>query len=306
MTARRRAAAKIEKPPTSALRKADPGVPALLVTAGRGIAIRGGIWFAQRRFAGATTVPLPKVLEPGADYVVLVGRTALGVDKLTGAALPDNALGGFHFAPGGNAKARAGGDAVPAINPCSLWDLSFRPACDDPRGMALITAPTARRFWCDIYLLGVDHLQYGTSRFDVVIADGTDGPQRPDGNGLFDKFDYAAALAVMKHHGKGLLGFEEFGSAAYGVTEKTAAGSDPKITGLDAPRTSKFGLMQATGNVWVWGHDGDPDEPRASIFGGSWLSDGDAGSRCAFVDYWPGVSVVILGARGRCDHLMRV
>jgi hypothetical protein len=302
-----------------ALRKADPAVPALVVNAAGRLCVRGATQFAHRSFAGLMTVPVPKVLEPGADYVVLVGLNTLAVEKLVSAVLPDDALGGFHFAPGGNAPARGGGNTVPAINPCSLWDLNFRPACNDPRGMTLVRRalappanPLARGqlapaylFWCDIYLTGVDHLQYGTSRFDVTIADGVDLPQKPDGNGLFEKFDFAAARALLAHHGKGLLSFEEFGSAAIGVTEETAAGTDPKITGLDAPRTSRFGLMQATGNMWVWGHDGDPDEPRASIFGGSWHNGGYAGSRCANVDYWPASSGVNLGARGRCDHLMR-
>jgi hypothetical protein len=108
----------------------------------------------------------------------------------------------------------------------------------------------------------------------------------------------------MKHHGKQLLSFEEFAAAAFGVTEKTAAGREPELTGLDAARTSRFGLMQATGNMWVWGHDGDPDEPRASILGGAWLSDGNAGSRCADLVHWAVDSFENIGARGRSDHLM--
>ncbi len=61
--------------------------------------------------------------------------------------------------------------------------------------------------------------------------------------------------------------------------------------------------MQATGNLWVWGHDGDPDTPRASILGGSWFHDGYAGSRYANVDRWADYSAGNLGARGRSDHL---
>jgi hypothetical protein len=121
------------------------------------------------------------------------------------------------------------------------------------------------------------------------------------------RFDYETAVAVMAAHGKGLLSVDEFFAAALGVTEKTAANRDPKVTGLDAPRTSRFGLQQATGNLWVWGHDGDPDKPRASLFGGSWVSDGGAGSRYARVaTSWPGDSAGYLGARGRSDHLQPV
>ena len=157
-------------------------------------------------------------------------------------------------------------------------------------------------FWADIYLLGVNHLTDGTSKLGVTIADGDSPPQNLEG-GHFDELDYATAVAVMKHHGKGLLSIEEFFAAAFGVTEKTVHKGDPSITKLDAARTSKFGLMQATGNLWVWGHDGDPDEPRPSIFGGSWFVDDSAGSRQASVDNWAGHSGENLGARGRSDHL---
>ena len=101
-----------------------------------------------------------------------------------------------------------------------------------------------------------------------------------------------------------VIEYLEFFAAAYGVTERSAAKKDPRRTGLDALRTSRRGLHQATGNLWVWGHDGHPDSPRASLFGGSWISGDDAGSRYAYVGYgWPGSSDGDLGARGRCDHL---
>jgi hypothetical protein len=171
--------------------------------------------------------------------------------------------------------------------------------------MTLVDIPGKGRVWCDIYLLGKDHLENGTSRHGVTIADGTNQPQNPAG-GSFSRFDYDAACAMMKHHGKQLLGAEEFFAAAFGVTEKTAAARDPKTTGLDAPRTSRFGVMQATGNLWVWGTDGHPDMPRASLFGGSWVDGGNAGSRYAYLDYWYDNSSGDLGARGRSDHLQPV
>jgi hypothetical protein len=153
-----------------------------------------------------------------------------------------------------------------------------------------------------IYLTGASCAQDGTSRYGVTIADGNDRPSDPSGK-KYKKFDYETACAVMAAHGKGLLGAEEFFAAAIGVTEKAAAARDPRVTGLDSLRTSRCGLMQATGNMWTWGHDGDPDTPRASIFGGSWLLDGYAGSRYADLDSWPGSSNEGLGARGRSDHL---
>lgn len=43
-------------------------------------------------------------------------------------------------------------------------------------------------------------------------------------------------------------------------------------------------------------------QPVASIFGGSWINDGNAGSRYAIVDNWPDNSNDNLGARGRSDQ----
>jgi hypothetical protein len=48
-------------------------------------------------------------------------------------------------------------------------------------------------------------------------------------------------------------------------------------------------------------------QPRASMFGGSWINDDDAGSRYANVAYnWPDNSNDNLGARGRSDDLMLI
>jgi hypothetical protein len=283
------------------LTKSDPNSPALIVVGKRLVAIRAGTALDGSVFDSITPVEVQGELVAGADYGVAI--SAGGVPRAwraQAAPLGEGAIGGFHFAPGGNAAANAGGEDIPAINPCSLWDLNFRPACPDPRGMALVEMGS-RKFWCDIYLTGADHLTDGTSRFGTVIADHWDPPQNPEG-GRFDRFDYAAARAVMAHHRKGLLGAEEFYAAAAGVAERTACERDPKITGLDAARTSRFGLMQATGNMWTWGHDGSM-RPRASVFGGSWWHDGHAGSRYAALGCWPDYSSGSLGARGRSDHL---
>src|SRR6185503_3307897 len=109
---------------------------------------------------------------PGTDYFVVVTADSISVKPAVLAELDDTIMGGFHFAPGGNAPARQGGDKVPAINPCSLWDVNFRPGCPNPLGMTLVTMPAGGRFWADIYLTGVNHLTDGTSKFGVTIADG--------------------------------------------------------------------------------------------------------------------------------------
>jgi len=277
------------------------GEPIFTVTKGDTIAIRPGAVVDGIAFHQETPVAWddPRV---GADYAVMLidGRpTAV----LCADGVPPEAIGGFHNAPGWNAPARTGGRDVPRINPCSIWDAGFRPACPDPRGMALVEH-SGLRFWCDIYLLGREHLRDGTSRFGVEIADGDALPQALDGQGRTAKLDYPTATVIYAHHGKQLLGAEEFFAAAYGVKERSAAATEPDTTGLDAARTSRFGIMQATGNMWVWGTDGDPDDPRPSIFGGSWLCGVLAGSRCAHLDFWPDSSSDDISARGRSDHLM--
>jgi hypothetical protein len=285
------------------LTKADPNSPVLKVYGRDSVLIKSGTSFDGVDFSEDTAVVMPAGgLEAGFDYGVICGLDTIPqAIKFAGLA---PCFAGFHFAPGGNAAARAGGDEIPAINPFSLWDLHFRPACADPRGMALAEL-RGGKFWCDIYLTGANCAADGTSRFGATIADGDDRPFDPSGK-KYKRFDYETAVAVMAAHGKGLLSVEEFFAAAFGVTEKTALDRNPKITGLDAPRTSKFGLMQATGNMWAWGHDGDPDTPRASILGGSWFGVGRAGSRFAFVDGWADFSGGLLGARGRSDHLQPV
>jgi hypothetical protein len=288
------------------LTKTDPNSPVLKVTGRDTIVITAGTNFDGRLFQDDQQVLMSDGdLEVGADYGVICHRSGAVHAIKIATSLPDICFAGFHFAPGGNAPARAGGDEIPAINPRSLWDLKFRPACPDVRGMTL-TQRFGLTFWSDIYLLGQDRHINGTSKFGVTIADGNAPPVNPATGKKFKGLDYYTAVAVMSHHGKQLMGSDEFRAFAYGVTEKTSCDRDPKITGLDAPHTSQDGGMQAAGNMLTWGHDGDPDAPRASLFGGSWLNGSGAGSRCAYVDYWPGHSRENLGARGRSDHLQLV
>ncbi|HEY0120580.1 MAG TPA: hypothetical protein VGC14_02265 [Rhizobium sp.] len=268
---------------------ASAGKTDLAIKAGTVIEIDG----REHRF-GTDTAVIFGDLVPGQDY-------GIGLDQARqpfAVPVASNPLGaewfaGFHFAPGGCAEGRGGGNSVPAINPYSIWDIGFRPTCPDPRGMALIEADGGRRFWSDIYLLGVDHKENGTSRYGAEIADGRSLPL----------LDHGTAVEICASHGKRLLTYDEFRAAAFGVTEKSSAARDPKSTGLDAPRTSKFGLMQATGNLWIWGADGDPDDPRPSLFGGSWLGGSSAGSRFAVLVYWGGDSDESIGCRAASDHM---
>jgi len=277
----------------------DPSASILLATGPGSIAVRAGTVIEidgnVRAFEVDTAIDITVELAPGTDYCIGIGAEGAPIAAGAGTFNPLDKgwIAGFHFAPGSNAQGRSGGDDVPAINPFSLWDAGFRPACPDPRGMALIEMKDGKRFWSDIYLLGTVHREHGTSRFGVEIADGWS----------LDKLDYPTTVKILQGHGKRLMTYDEFRTAAFGVTEKSSAERDPGKTGLDVARTSRFGLMQATGNLWVWGTDGDPDDPRPSIFGGSWLSGDNAGSRYATLDYWPDYSRGLIGARGACDHL---
>src|SRR5690606_36883420 len=110
----------------------------------------------------------------------------------------------------------------------------------------------------------------GTSRCGATIATGK----------TLDRLNYHDAVEILARYGKRMSTYDEARAGAYGVTERSSASALPKVTGLDAARTSATGLMQATGNVWGWITDGDPDDPRPSVFGGSWVDGSYAGSRC--------------------------
>lgn len=280
---------------TISIHSPSPGAPILLATGPTSISIKAGslVEIGDRTYSyDRETVIALDDLVPGADYAV--GINAMG--DLFATVANDNPLkadffAGFHFAPGGNSVERKGGDSTPAINPHSLWDIEYRPACPDPRGMVRVIAVNI--VWVDIYLLGVDHAVHGTSRFGVTPATGS----------TLDLLDYSTAKSILEGHGKRLLTYDEFRTATHGVTERSAASNRPRTTGLDAARTSRYGLMQATGNLWVWGTDGDIDDLRPSLFGGSWLHGEHAGSRFANLDFWPELSFGSLGARGASDHL---
>ncbi len=253
---------------------------------------------AVYRFADDTPVTMGGV-EPGKDYAVRIDANGQPVAENVSAENPltvEGYFAGFHFAPGGHAEGVAGGDSSPAINPYSFWNVGFQPTCPDPRGMALIEFVGGKPFWIDIYLTGSNYKEEGTSRYGVEIAHGSSLP----------RLDYKVATEICASHGKRLPTYDEFRTAAFGATERSSASKHPKKTGLDAARTSQFGLMQATGNLWIWGTDGHPNDPRPSVFGGSWFNGSDAGSRCARLDCWAGDSGGGVGLRAASDHMAPV
>lgn len=310
--------------------KADPSTVAFTKTGAGTAQIKAGtkidVAGTLVEFASATSITMP-TLTAGTDYAIWVkdDATIQADASFTSAPGAGNwrKIGGFHYAPGGNAAAVAGGDTTPAINAYSFWDLKFKPACPDPRGMTLV----ADSFWADIYLLGVDHLTNGTSKYNVTIADGSSPPKIPTkfgGNGstAYSTLNWWEAAEVMRSWGKRLPAYDEFAALAYGTTEASSGGTDPASTILRAAYTSKWGVMLATGNLWCWGYEFGGGAAAASwtantggrgstyqmenavVFGGAWGTAANAGSRCSDWSASPTGSYHHVGARGVCDHLI--
>lgn len=318
--------------------KADPTTVAFTKTGAGTASIKAGtkvdVAGTVVTFVAATAIAMP-ALTAGTDYAIWVKDDAT-IQATTNFSTAPGAgnwrkIGGFHYAPGGNAAGVAGGDTTPAINAYSFWDLKFRPACPDPRGMTLV----ADSFWADIYLLGVDHLTNGTSKYNVSIADGSAPPKIPTkfggtGSNAYSTLNWWEANEVLQSWGKRLPTYDEFAALAYGTTEATSSGgSDVPTTGVSGTGatnawnkfTSRWGVIQATGCMWIWGGEFGGGAAGASwtantggrgstyqmenavLLGGNWGSTTESGSRCSSWNHSPTLSVNGIGARGVCDHL---
>jgi|GEM_PF-452249 len=334
---------RIDIDPLSAFKKADIKTVAFIKTGAGTISIKAGakieVADTLQVFAAQTAIVMP-TLTAGTDYAIYVCtdgtvRADASFTAPSGYTISNSRqIGGFHYAPGGNAAAQAGGNTTPAINEYSIWDLKFRPACSDPRGMALI----ADSFWADIYLLGVDYLTNGSSKYNVSIADGSAPPKRSTlygGNGTLTYADgnWWNLNEALKHVGKRSPTYSEFSALAYGTTEATSSGgTDVPTTGVSGTGatsawnlfTSKFGVIQATGCMWIWGDEFGGGAAAASyvantqgrgstyqmenavLLGGYWGGAADSGSRASYWGNSPALSYVSVGARGVCDHLTLV
>jgi hypothetical protein len=212
----------------------------------------------------------------------------------------------------------------------SLWDLTWRPACPDPRGMACIEGG----FWMDLYLCGATSYAGSTfsavpsSRIGLTIADGSSPPLVPaqyGGNGstAYANGKWFTFAEVAASFGKRLPRWQEFSAAAFGAPEASSRGSDPGTVQWE--RVSKFGLAQATGVLWQWGQEtcsaGSPSgwtsgtetdsrgqvygpETRAVVLGGYWSDPSNSGSRCAYWFSAPWNSDISVGARFAAGHLV--
>ncbi len=324
--------------------KADPDSVVFTRTGNGTLELKAGTLVAVAGFVHVfsmpTAVQMP-TLTAGTDYAVYVCsdgsvRADANFSVPSGYdAATSRKIGGFHYAAGGNAPGyNTGGDLVPQINPCSLWDQKWRPACADPRGMTLV----AGKFWCDIYLLGVNHHVNGTSRNGVAIANGSAPPKIPavfGGNGAtaYGSLNWWQAVETLASHGKELLSYGDFALASYGTTESQSRGNDAVTTGIattnvgstkaDEKFTSRWGVIQASGCYWVWSRDQGgayasgwqdqaagrgwvQNQPNVARLGGNWSIGAPAGSRGADWTLTPWTSGGNIGARGRCAHRCQV
>lgn len=319
--------------------KADSQTPAFVKTGAGTISVKAGTYAmvagVMVAFAADTAITMP-TLTAGTDYAIWLKDDATIQASSSHTSAPGagnwRKIGGFHYASGGNAAAQAGGDTTPAINAYSLWDLKFRPACSDPRGMTLV----ADAFWSDIYLLGVDHLTNGTSKYNVTIADGSSPPKIPtkfggNGTNAYSTMNWCEANEVLQSWGKRSPTYDEFAALAYGTTEATSSGGTDVptagATGTGATSawnvfTSRWGCIQSSGCMWIWGGEFGGGTASAAwtantggrgstyqmenavLFGGSWGVSSYSGSRASGWDNSPTTSSLNIGARGVCDHLI--
>lgn len=324
------ASARLDEIPSARyFEKLDPSQCAFSKTGAFNVSVSAGFWAevnsAVVYVPTGAAVTMPGTATQGTDYAIWLrpnGTLEASANFTTPPVANSRRIGGFHYAPGGNAPAQAGGNNVPQINEFSLWDQNFRPACPDPRGMALVGGG----FWMDIYLTGVNAVTQGSSRFNVTIADGSSPPIVPTmfgGNGStnYGSYTWFEAMELATAFGKRCPTQQEFMAAAYGTTEASSGGTDPGSTILRQAYTSRWGMMLATGNMWIWGQQrGGPfagaswnantegrgseyNAPNAALLGGTWNDGSDAGSRCSTWNNPASVSFNIFGSRFCCDHL---
>ena len=274
----------------------------------------------------------------GTDYAIwctpqkeLVADSSFVAAPVTGAVR----VGGFHFAPGGNApldsngdwQNHLGGDTTPQINEYSFYDLKFKPGSKDPRGLTLV----AGSFWTGIYLLASDHMTGVPHRHGVSPARDGNAPQKPFG-GRYGNANWWNCSEALQFHGFRNPTGQEFQMLSIGVLENASRGNDPVVTGLnvnntgsqnpDQRFTSHWGVIQATGVIRPWGEEitvsssnqetsglqgrGDFNRfDRAANFGGDWGVGAGSGSR-GVVSNSPWSSSTSLSARGVTRHVILV
>ncbi len=244
-------------------------------------------------------------------------------------------VGGYHYIPSGRPTAFNNGSptATAEILEYSIWDLTWRPVCPDPRGMTCVDG----RFWCDLYFCGSTSYANTTfaavqsSKIGLTIADNSSPALIPSfyggngstaytltgGNNPGSWYNFAE---VAHSFGKRFMFSWEFQAAAFGAPEAGSRGSDPGTVIWE--RASKWGLAQATGTLYTWaiervgiytsgsntntgGRGAEyADAPRALILGGAWDNGADSGSRAAHWSLVPSLGSNAIGARFAAEHLV--
>ncbi|EGR2496678.1 Phage tail fiber [Vibrio cholerae] len=309
--------------------KAETSAPAFMVSGGQlktATALTISVGGVTVTHAANEVISTP-VLLVGVDYAIYA--TADGLVVSNNFTVPDGytaensrRVGGFHY---GNNE----------YKDYSFYDLHFRPACKDPRGMVIDISGS--RFWNDIYLLNSTPDALGTSAYNAQIADGSSPCKIPaiwggDGIAQYPNLTQYIAAEVLAAYGKRLPSHDEFEILALGSTPGYAVGADPVTTKFDVNARSKNGSEQVSGHLWQWGKDvwdrgngssgytwyatdtnGEgqvystgTQAVGAVLLGAYWDDSGFAGARASLWVYEPWSSVDYVGARGLCDHLLHV
>jgi len=273
-----------------------------------------------------TSVTMPS-LSAGTDYAIWVapdGTLEADSSFTTPPTANGRRVGGFHYAPGGNASfdLDAGdGGTTPQINEFSFYDLTWRPSVIDPRGLTCVGDGA---FWTGIYHLAGQHLSGAPHRHGVDPARDGNPPRLVDDSGNYPDAQPMNIFEALRFHGFRTPSVEEFQLLAFGTNEAASRGSDPGTTGLpggstDAQFTSHWGVIQSTGVIALWSNDSilstsDQTLPNPSrggrfrvshfaLLGGGWIDGSFSGSRRVGTDAATG-SATFRGGRGVCRHLI--
>ena len=280
-----------------------------------------------------TPIAMPS-LTVGTDYAIWA-TPAGGFEADDSFTTPPTAnsrlVGGFHYAPGGNASIdpagdwtnHTGGDTTPQINEYSFYDLKWRPSAPDPRGLTLVN----NSFWTGMYLMSADTTVAPLHKYNVNPARDGNPPQKPYGDGT--TYGNARPMNIFEclaYYGFRAPNHNEFQLLALGVNEqRSIGGSGPGNTGIVTDRgknqqTSAWGVFDATGVLLVWGRDSLPDNTqdnnvtegrsdnvwrisRFARFGGNWSDAALSGSRCANTGA-ASTSNTNNGGRGVASHVI--
>lgn len=243
--------------------------PCLFKSGSGGLSVASGTVLNGFLFTADTAVTLPSH-STGTDYAIWqnlsTGALFSDVSFTTAPATATGGVivGGYFYAPSGRPTAFNSGSPTtsPEILEYSIWDLTFRPDCPDPRGMVCVD----NRFWADIFFCnsgayaGSSFSNATNSRLGQTIADSSSPPLIPafyggNGSSVYTTrgntgpgcwYDFGE---VASSFGKRLPSLPEIQTASYGGPEQSARGSDPATTQWE--RVSKWGLAQATGSMWA-------------------------------------------------------